>query len=132
VIFVDSSALIAYLDADEDRHPRARRAFEDVIRNGEEMVTTNYVVVETSALLQRRIGMDAARSLHATVTPLLLVEWIGEELHESALAAYLHANRRRLSLVPCVSFEVMRRRGIGRALALDEDFRAQGFELLPG
>lgn len=131
MIFVDSSALVAYLDGDEERHAIARAALQSVLRTGENMLTTNYVVLETSALLQRRLGMDAARALHEVLVPLLVVEWIGPSVHDSATAAYLAANRRGLSLVDCVSFEVMRSRGLTRALALDEDFRAQGFEVLP-
>ncbi len=47
------------------------------------------------------------------------------------MAALCAAGRRRLSLVDCTSFEVMRRHGIEEALALDDDFARQGFGLHP-
>ncbi|MBI4581568.1 MAG: hypothetical protein HY718_17855 [Planctomycetes bacterium] len=50
-----------------------------------------------------------------------------EELHQAGMAAVLTAARRRLSLTDCVSFEVMRRRGIRQAPAFDRHFREQGF-----
>ncbi len=40
------------------------------------------------------------------------------------------AGRRQLSLVDCVSFEVMRRIGLNRAFCLDPHFEEQGFEVL--
>jgi predicted nucleic acid-binding protein len=37
--------------------------------------------------------------------------------------------RRGLSLVDCASFVIMRRYGITRAMAFDEDFAREGFEI---
>lgn len=45
---------------------------------------------------------------------------------------FLKASRRRLSFVDCTSFEVMRRREIHRAFAVDGDFDEHGFEQIPG
>lgn len=59
------------------------------------------------------------------------VDWVEESVHREALAALLTANRRDLSLVDCVSFEIMRRRDLTRALTLDEDFSTQGFTAIP-
>jgi len=66
-------------------------------------ITHNYVLVETEALAHRRLGARAVRAL-----------------------------RRRSSLVDHVSFELMRRLDLHTALALDDDFAREGFELLPG
>lgn len=43
----------------------------------------------------------------------------------------LTANRRQLSLVDCVSFTVMRERGIKTAFVFDDHFEEQGFECIP-
>jgi uncharacterized protein len=42
----------------------------------------------------------------------------------------LAAARRNLSLVDCVSFELMRRLGIRRVFCFDPHFAEQGFELV--
>jgi predicted nucleic acid-binding protein len=76
------------------------------------LVTTNYVVVETSALFQRRLGQPALRAFHEDVVPLLNVEWIAEQVHAAGVAAVLAAARKKLSLVDCVSFQIIRQ---GRA-----------------
>ena len=95
------------------------------------LLTTSYVVVETVALLQRRIGLAAARDLAEHVLPLLSVEWVSEPLHRRGLDRLFRTDRRDLSFVDCVSFEFMRREGLREALALDEDFAAAGYRLLP-
>jgi predicted nucleic acid-binding protein len=41
------------------------------------------------------------------------------------------AGRRTLSLVDCVSFEVMRRTGIRKAFAFDRHFQDYGYEIYP-
>ena len=49
----------------------------------------------------------------------------------AAVASLFTAGRRKLSLADCTSFELMRRRGLAEALALDDDFACQGFRRLP-
>jgi predicted nucleic acid-binding protein len=130
-VFVDTSALIGLLDASEAKHAACARVWEQCLRQDTRLVTSSYVMVETYALAQRRLGLDAVRTLTADFLPLITVDWVDEFVHGAALASLLTANRRDLSLVDCVSFEIMRRRDITRALALDSDFRQQGFTLLP-
>jgi predicted nucleic acid-binding protein len=94
-------------------------------------VTSNYVLLETAALLQRRIGLPAVRDLDERIAPLLTVRWITEPLHRRAMDRLIRADRRGVSLVDCTSFEVMEAEGIAEAFALDRDFAAAGFRLVP-
>jgi len=127
-VFVDTSALFAVLDADDRYHPRARELWEELIAIAEDLVCTNYVLIETFALIQRRLGMEAVRTFEEDVSPLIRVYWVSESDHRSGVTAFLTAGRRDLSLVDCVSFLVMRRLDLRVAFAFDEDFQAQGFE----
>ena len=130
-LFVDTSALLAFLDADQPRHADVAEAWRRALNDHAPLVTSNYVLVETFALVQRRLGLDALRALAGDLVPLLQPLWIDEELHAAALAARFTAGRRKLSLVDCTSFELMRRHGIAVALSLDDDFAQQGFRLVP-
>jgi predicted nucleic acid-binding protein len=130
VTFVDTSALLAFLDRDAARHASVVQSLASVLADGGG-VTHNYVVLESEALAHRMLGASVAHGLLEDVVPLLDVAWIDAELHAAAVASHLEALRRRSSLVDHVSFEVMRRRGIDVALALDPDFAAAGFRLLP-
>lgn len=129
-VFIDTSALYALLDGDDTHHPRARRAWIELLKAEHTLVTSNYVLVETSALLQSRLGMEAIRAFHADMLPLINIEFVASGTHRSGVAALLSASRRDLSLVDCVSFEVMRTSGINTAFAFDRHFKEQGFNLV--
>ena len=133
MIFVDTSALYAVLDRDDQAHERARDAWTDWLSGEKDpsFLTSNYVLVESFALLQARLGMEAVRAFHDAILPVLQVNWISPEDHGVATQALLLADRRRLSLVDCTSFQLMRRLGITRAFAFDRNFAEQGFELMP-
>jgi predicted nucleic acid-binding protein len=128
--FVDTSALYAVLDRDDENHAPAADAFSSLLESTP-LVTHGYVVVEVTALVQRRLGIDAVRTLHDDVLPALEVTYVEESLHRSAVAALLAAAARDVSLVDWASFELMRRLGVSRAFAFDDDFVRQGFELVP-
>lgn len=131
-VFVDTSAILAALnEADQDHH-RIGSALRDLIESEGSLLTTSYILVESLALLQRRLGMEAVRTFERDIIPLLDVHWIDAEVHWTAMASFLAVSRRHLSFVDCVSFESMRRRGLTRALALDGDFAEHGFEQIPG
>jgi predicted nucleic acid-binding protein len=122
--------LYALLDADDDAHARAADALAAL--RGHDLITHSYVVVETSALAQARLGVQALRSLHESLLAPVAIEWVDERLHRAATTSLLAAGRRNVSLVDWVSFELMRRRGIDTALAFDPDFADQGFAVVPG
>jgi predicted nucleic acid-binding protein len=130
--FVDTSALFSLLDTSDPHRPRALDWFERATADPDEhLVTHNYVVVESVALAHRRLGPDAARVVLEDVVPVLVVEYVDEDLHRRATSAFLAAVRRRPSLVDWVSFELMRDRDIDRAFAFDRDFGRQGFDTVP-
>jgi predicted nucleic acid-binding protein len=54
-VFVDTSGFYACLDGSDAFHPQALAAFERAEQERWELVTTNYVVHETWALVQRRL-----------------------------------------------------------------------------
>jgi len=130
-VFVDTSALFAVLDADDQNHEHAKQAWANLVTQEIELVCTNYVLVETFALAQNRLGMAAVRVLQEDVIPVLRVEWMDERAHSASITALLIAARRQLSLVDCVSFDTMRRLGIKTAFAFDRHFAEQGFECIP-
>jgi predicted nucleic acid-binding protein len=61
-VFVDTSAFYAVLDRDDANHAEAKNVWTRLVREGTTFLTSNYVLVETAALLQHRLGMAAVRS----------------------------------------------------------------------
>ena len=131
-VFVDTSGIFAVLDSDDRYHEDADHLWRQLVLEAEQLVCTNYVLIESFALVQRRLGMHAARSLEEDILPLVRVHWVEESNHRAAMAAFLTAGRKGLSLVDCVSFVIMRRFDVKTAFAFDQDFQDQGFELYVG
>lgn len=130
-LFVDTSALYALLVGSDPGHALARDAFDKALRDGTKLLTTSYVLVETTALLQHRVGLAAVRDLDRALVPVLDVEWISPQLHARSLKRLLREDRRDVSFVDHLSFEVMRGAGVTRALTLDRHFADAGFEVVP-
>ncbi len=130
-VFVDTSAFYAVLDADALLHPAGKITWVRLLEERGGLHTTSYVLVETMALLQRRIDVQGPRTFIADIPPVVQVVWVDEGMHRSAQHALLVASRRDLSLVDCVSFEAMRRLGLTTAFSFDQHFSEQGFQLLP-
>jgi predicted nucleic acid-binding protein len=125
-IFADTSALYALIQAADKAHESAAETWARI--KGSPLVTSSYVLVETCALLQARIGIQAVRDFHDDMLPILDVVWIDRELHDLAKDRLLDENLRDLSLVDCSSFVVMDRLGISTAFAFDAHFTKRGFE----
>ena len=130
MIFVDTSALLALVDRDDEFHARAVATIRSLGAD-DTLLTHEYVLVETTSLAQRRLGLQAVRGLVDDLLPLFEVAWVDEPLHAEAREALLAAGRRTVSLVDWMSFLVMRRHGVRRAFTFDQDFVVEGFEVLP-
>ncbi|MCK4729273.1 MAG: PIN domain-containing protein [Desulfobacterales bacterium] len=131
IIFVDTSAFFALLDRDDANHQKAKKTWSDLLNPENTFITSNYVIVESFALIQHRLGLEAVRGFYEDLLPLINVEWVDESMHKSGVSALLAASRRKLSFVDCVSFETMRRLGIKTVFAFDPHFEEQGYECIP-
>ena len=129
-IFIDTSAVLSVLDENEPNHTAADKIWLRLLDENHTLLSTNYIIREACALLQRRLGMLAVRVLLEDMAPVLQIAWVDQKLHADAVQAFLIANRRLLSLVDCVSFAVMRRSHISTAFAFDHHFEEQGFTCL--
>lgn len=131
MIFVDTSFWVA-LQFSRDRHHVSASELWRTRRAG--LITTNHVVGETWTFLRRRVGHLAARDFidRAGKSGRLTVYQVDENTEREAWAWLRRHDERPYSFVDATSFAVMRRQGLGEALAFDGDFAAAGFlELRP-
>jgi uncharacterized protein len=128
-VLIDTSAIYGILDRTDPHHGSARASIEHLRSTGTGLVTHSYVLAETCALVQRRLGVEPVIRLHQTLIPMFDITWVDRDLHDRALAAVRSIGRKAVSLVDCTSFVLMRDLGIGTALAFDGDFVTQGFDL---
>ena len=130
--FVDTSALYALLVQTEARHHEVVAAFSAFLNSDRTIHTTSFILVEATALLQNRIGLGPVRDLHECLLPLFTVQWVSSNLYQRGMQRLLREDRRRLSLVDCISMEHMSDLGLTEVLGLDQHFAEAGFQLVPG
>jgi predicted nucleic acid-binding protein len=128
-VFIDTSAFFAFLDSDDAQHSAAKKVWKELLQEDRTLLTSNCVLVECFALMQNRLGLRAVRDFQENIVPLIHVEYVDLDMHRAGVSALLAASRRNLSLVDCVSFEVMRTLGIKTVFTFDPHFREQGFSI---
>jgi predicted nucleic acid-binding protein len=126
-VYVDTSGFYAELDGTDPRHPDAKAAFKLALARGARLVTTNYVIHESWAVIQARLGWDAVDAWLDRIVPKCEILWVEREIHNLGMARCRQARQRHLSLTDCVSIEAMRRQRITLAIAFDEHFDREGF-----
>jgi predicted nucleic acid-binding protein len=125
-VFVDTSGFYAVLDVTDAFHATATKNFQRAEREQWMLHTTNYVVHETWALIQHRLGWNAMEDFLDTLLPLCNVEFVDAQLHEQGAMRCRQARARNLSLTDCISIEFMKQKAMTEAIANDVHFtRAQ-------
>lgn len=130
-VFVDTSAWFALASDIDGRHPDARRIYQALRDQGSVLHTTDWVLSETVALVERRVGRPAARRAGEPMlrSPSVHLHVLSADLVARAWERYAAAERGP-GLVDCGSFVVMEAEGLSSAFAFDEDFSSAGFRLL--
>ena len=132
-LFLDTSGWYAALEPRESGHVLARERLQAVARAGARLVTTSMVVAEMHAMFLRRAGATAADPFLnlAFDSESYQITYPDAELITAARTQWLSRfSDQGFSLCDAVSFEVMRRERITRALATDRHFAIAGFEIL--
>jgi len=129
-VFVDTSAFYALMDRSDTNYVHAAELWRHLLEKDLYLYTSNYVIVETLALLQSRLGFEAANLFYRDVLSLAEVLWIEGSLHNLAYSLWLSLGRRKVSFVDCTSFITMRHHKVETAFAFDRHFEEQGFEIV--
>lgn len=127
--FVDTSAFYAFLDRTDLFHEKAKTLIFRAESENWHLFTTSFVVHESWALIQARLGWEAVEDWLGSVLAFCEVVWVDERLYERGAARARQARERRLSLTDGISFEAMLARGCREALADDAHFIQAGFGL---
>lgn len=129
MIFLDTSAIYALADKADKNHERAKEIFQNLLHSREELLIHNYIIVESQALIQHRLGFLQARVFLHEAEQFTII-WVDLLLHNQAGEYFARHGKKNLSFVDCVSFILMHQEHIKQAFAFDADFTKAGFELL--
>lgn len=130
-IFVDTSTILALSDARDVSHIAAAGMLETLLEENAMLYTNNYVVVESAAIVQSRLGLDALENLQTNLLPFVHIDWVDQGQHSLAMQAVFSANKRKLSFVDCSASQTMRLLEIDTAFTFDAHFGEQGFTVIP-
>ena len=125
--FIDTSAFYALMDRSDQHHTPAAQIWKRFVEKNNPVLTSNYIVVETMALVQNRLGFDAASLWYRDILSMVRVIWIDSMTHDFAYELWLSLGRRQLSYVDCTSFAAMRQNRLEKVFGFDRHFEEQGF-----
>jgi len=128
--FIDTSAFYALMDRSDMHHEKARHLWICLLNEESHLQTTNYIIIETLALLQSRLGFEGAHICSSDILGLLDILWVNEPMHKLAFELWLSLGRKKLSHVDCVSFITMRHYELENVFGFDRHFEEQGFKIL--
>jgi len=131
-IFLDSSYAIALASRTDEHHARATELAAWIETERISLVTTRAIMLEIgNALAKKRYRSVAVNLLEAIERDAqIAVVPLSEDLYASAATLYRKYADKEWGLTDCVSFIVMREKGLQEALTADDDFRQAGFRAL--
>lgn len=125
-VFADAFALIAWLNRRDNAHTRVA-AYLDAFRG--RLVTTEWVLMELAdALCAPEARSTVVLFLTAVRSdPLFDVVGYVPAAYQAGFDLFASRPDKAWSLTDCISFEVMRQRGLSEALTADHHFEQAGF-----
>jgi predicted nucleic acid-binding protein len=118
IAFIDSSAIVTLVDADDASHAAAVEAYRSLIRDGYRLFTTNHVLDEAFELL--RIGAGMATAQQWLRDQQLTIYYVQDADLAAATALIVKREAsQQISLTDALSMVVMERLGVTDAFAVD-------------
>jgi len=135
-VFVDTGAWIAMAVVRDRFHKQAASYYRRLSQRNVQLITSNYVLVETYTRIRYDDGLDKAVKFHSLVEEAitlgrLRLEWVTPEIHGEAWRIFEQYTDQLFSLVDCTSFVIAKRAGLKEAFGFDEHFNTMGLILKP-
>ena len=131
--FLDSSFAAALVLADDNKHAAASQYWTSLVEEAPEITTTSLVVCEVVALLNgrglHRRAVAAGNDLMSN--PAIEFIFVDRTLFDEGWEFFHRHADKTYSLADCVSFVLMKQRGISAALTFDKHFAQAGFTMVP-
>ena len=132
-IFIDASFWIAYRDENQLNHVLAKQGLSDSFKQRVHFTTTLPVICEIHASFSRKSRIRGQILEDFWNNPLVKIEDVSLKDESAAIEILRRNSDKTYSLCDALSFVVMRRLNIPRALTFDRHFRQfGGFDILPG
>jgi hypothetical protein len=128
-VFIDTSFVVALVNEKDQHHNRAVELAD--LFDGYPLITTDAVLLEVGNALARSFKEQASEIIEEFFTSdEVEIVNLNAVLFQEAFELYRAHKDKAWGMTDCVSFIVMRGRGIEAALTNDKDFRQAGFNAL--
>jgi predicted nucleic acid-binding protein len=133
LIFVDTGAFLGKYLPEDQHHVQAESIWRRIEHEKEGFCTSNFVLDELTTLLGRRSSHAfAAKKIRSIYESELIDIFRPDETEEhEALIFFEKYHDQDVSFTDCVSFVLMKRRGIHQAFSFDRHFDLPGFIRIP-
>jgi predicted nucleic acid-binding protein len=131
-VFLDTGYAIALSSINDHHHQKAVLLAEQLEADGTKLVTTRAVILEIGNALSKRRYRQAAVALLESLErdPSVEIISLSEQLYNGGFGVFAQRPDKEWGITDCISFVVMRERGIQEALTTDQDFEQAGFTAL--
>ena len=136
LVFVDSSALKANYDSEDDFHEAAAGLMSEIAARETDVtsfLTTDYVLDEVVTLTRfahsHRKAVELAEATSGS--KFMRVVYSDEILFSEGMSIFKKYSDKEWSLTDCVSFAAMRKYGLRTAFTFDPHFKQFGFAIIP-
>jgi len=129
-VFVDRSAFLALANRLDQDHASAASIYPALIERRADLLTSSYVVAESMALIQRRLGWEPLVAFSEALETAFDVVWVDRSLHVEARQLLFRRRRRAINIVDAVSMTLTRQLALDALFAFDDDFVREGFRVL--
>ncbi len=123
-VFVDTGGFYAALNRKDQHHQAATRIFYRAVEEKWRLLTSNFVVAETHALLLNRLGRDVAAAWLSDI-PAAIIRVLDKD-EEKAKRILLSYRDKEFSYCDATSFAMMERLPIRYVIAFDSHFTQYG------
>jgi uncharacterized protein len=131
-VFADTLFFFALAAKRDHAHTLATTIYARLLRNGQRLIITDYVIDETLTLVKLRTEARIALALLERIeqSPAVVVENIDAARLMAAKSMFRKHADHGYSFTDCTSFVVMRELKLTQALTTDDHFVEAGFKAL--
>ncbi len=135
-VFIDTSAWIALMVANDHHHEKAALCFSELIRVAASFITTEYILDETITRIKYDVSHRKALKFldvikRAEESGHLSLHRIDDLLWNESVQIFRKYSDKMLSFTDCTSCAVAKKLKIDTIFAFDSDFLYMGFSLIP-
>ena len=129
-VILDTSALYALASDRDAFHQRATYTYHRLIDQGQRLWTTAYALVETIALIQRRLGFTAMSNFINGMADEVSILWVQNDFHYQAWDRLMEHQGAGLSFVDW-TIALASRRLDAVIFTFDSGFVSRGYSVIP-